>query len=195
MKVKICGITSAKDASMCEEKGADALGFVQFPGRNRSISLEAISEICSSLGPMTAKILVCAPRGPEDAMDMLERSGADIIQTYTLEPASLANMRGQGVRVFRAVSPIRSEAVRFAPVTDALVFEHGTPGTGRAFDYSRVPVDACPRSIIAGGLNLENLEKAKAMRPYALDVSSGVESSPGSKDPLLVAEFIRRAKE
>lgn len=195
MKVKICGITSAKDASMCEEKGADALGFVQFPGRKRSISLEAISDICSSLGPMTAKILVCAPRGPEDAMDMLERSGADIIQTYTLEPASLADMRRQGVRVFRAVSPIRSEAARFAPVTDALVFEDGMPGTGKAFDYSRVPVDACPRSIIAGGLNLENLEKAKAMRPYALDVSSGVESSPGRKDPLLVAEFIRRAKE
>lgn len=194
MKVKICGITSVGDAAMCEEKGADALGFVRVDGRKRSISLEAISDICPCIGPMTVKVLVCSPSSSAEAIDMLERSGADVIQTYTLDPESLEKIRAQGARVFRAVRPVRTEAVRFAPVVDALVFEDGKPGMGSSYDYSLVPVDVCPRTIIAGGLKAGNLEAAKAMKPYALDVSSGVESTPGKKDPDLVEEFIRRAK-
>jgi phosphoribosylanthranilate isomerase len=194
MKVKICGITSLDDAMMCEEKGADALGFVSVKGRKRSISLKAINDICSRVGPMTLKVLVCSPSGPTEAMEMLDRSGADVIQSYTLEPRALEGMREQGVRVFRAIKPLRSEAARFSPVVEALVFEDSVPGMGAAYDYTRVPVDACPRAIIAGGLRIGNLESAKSMKPYGLDVSSGVESTPGRKDPALVEEFIRRAK-
>ena len=194
MKVKICGITSLADASMCERLGADALGFAHFPGRTRSLPLERIADICSALGPLTTKVLVCAPSGRSEAMRMLDTSHADILQLHSLDPESLADIRRQGVGVIRAVPPIRSEASRFAPASDALLFEDGTPGTGRQYDYSQIPIDLCPRAIIAGGLNLDNLERAKAMNPYALDVSSGVESSPGKKDPALVAEFIRRVK-
>jgi phosphoribosylanthranilate isomerase len=194
MKVKICGITSVEDAIMCEEKGADALGFVSVEGRKRSIPLNTINNICSRVGPMTLKVLVCSPSGPNEAVEMLDRSGADVIQTYTLEPRALEDMRAQGARVFRAIKPLRSEAARFSAVVEALVFEDSTPGMGAAYDYARVPVDACPRAIIAGGLRIENLERAKSMKPYGLDVSSGVESIPGRKDPDLVEEFIRRAK-
>jgi phosphoribosylanthranilate isomerase len=194
MKVKICGITCADDASMCEEKGADALGFVHVSGRKRSISLEAVSEICSTLGPMTKRVLVCAPRAPADARELFDRSGVDILQTYTLEPDQIVEIQAEGIPVFRAVLPLKSEATRFAQCAAALVFEAGTPGTGKSFDYSLVPVDVCRRAIIAGGLTVDNLDKAKAVRPYALDVSSGVESEPCRKDPLLVEEFVRRAK-
>ncbi len=194
MKVKICGITSPEDAVMCEEKGADALGFVYVAGRKRSMALETISDICSTLGPMTTRVLVCAPRAPADARELFDRSGVDVLQTYTLEPDQIAEVQRGGIPVFRAVPPLRSEASRFAQHAAALVFEAGTPGTGRSFDYSLVPVDSCRRAIIAGGLTVDNLDRAKAMRPYALDVSSGVESEPGRKDPHLVEEFIRRAK-
>lgn len=195
MKVKICGLTSSEDAMMCEDLGADALGFVHYPTRSRSLSLDDISVICSSLGPMTVKVLVSAPSGADDACRMIERSGADAIQLHTLEPNEVESIRERGITAFRVVRPDRSEALRFAECSDALVFENGTPGSGQSYDYSKTPVDCCSRAIIAGGLTAENLHTAKALKPYALDVSSGVERVHGRKDPELVLEFIRRSKE
>ena len=194
MKVKICGITNAEDAHLCEDAGADALGFVHFPGRGRSLPLEEIAAICSTVGPMTSRVLVCPAEDVPTALDMVERSGADVLQLYSLDRESLAEVRGHGVRVIRAVRPVRSDAIRYADVADALLFEEGVPGTGTDHDYSRVPVGCCSRAIIAGGLNVDNVEEAKRLGPYALDVSSGVETAPGRKDPELVSEFIRRCK-
>jgi len=194
MKVKICGITNLEDAATCEELGADALGFVHFPGRMRSLPLEEIAGICSSLGPMTMKVLVCSPTSPTDALRMVALSKTDIVQLHTFGPETLNEVRQHGVKVIRAVSPTRSEAEKFVGAADALLFEQGAPGTGTSYDYSQVPVDCCPRAIIAGGLDLNNLDRAKALRPYALDVSSGVERAPGKKDLDLVEEFVRRCK-
>lgn len=195
MKVKICGITSLYDAAICEEAGADAVGFVHYPGRRRSLALDEISRMASSLGPMTTKVIVCAPETSQEAVQFSERSGVDILQTYSLDPESLDEVRESGLKVIRAVSTGRAEAEAFAPHADALVFEHGVPGTGASYDYSSIPIDCCERAIIAGGLTVDNVGEAKAMSPYAVDVSSGVEASNGRKDPELVREFIRRAKE
>ncbi len=103
-------------------------------------------------------------------------------------------VRSHGIASLRVVHPDPSEAKKFAESADALVFENGHPGTGSAYDYSLVPIQVCSRAIIAGGLTISNLEQAKRMTPYGLDVSSGVERAPGRKDPQLVEEFIRRAK-
>ncbi len=194
MKVKICGITNAEDAFACEDSGADALGFVHVPGRSRNTALDQIADTCASLGPMTTSVLVCMPSDDKAAMNMVESSRADIVQVHSLDPRSLDSVRGSGIRVIRAVRPDRDEAATYAEHADALLFENGEPGTGTGFDYSQTPVDCCRRAIIAGGLNIDNLEQAKVMEPYALDVSSGVESTPGRKDPGLVREFIRRCK-
>jgi len=192
MKVKICGITSLEDATMCSELGADMIGFVHVPGRERSLAVEKISEICSSLGRGTPKVLVSAPHDLNEALDLLGSSGADVLQLYSLEPSDLIKLRRMRVMVFRVVPPDLSEATRFSESADALVFENGRPGTGSSYDYATIPIDCCAKAIIAGGLTLENLHTAKGLGPYALDVSSGVESSPGKKDPAMVAEFIRR---
>jgi len=194
MKVKICGITRLADAQMCEDQGADALGFVHFPGRRRSIPLSEIASIGSTIGPMVTKVLVCAPRDSSHALDMVKRSAADAIQVYSLDRESMNEIRDHGVKVIRAVQPTRSEAVRFADAADALLFEDGIPGTGKSYDYSRIPVNCCSRAIIAGGLNITNVDEAKRLTPYALDVSSGVELSTGRKDPGLVSEFIKRCR-
>jgi phosphoribosylanthranilate isomerase len=194
MKVKICGMTSAEDAFMCEELGADALGFVHVEGRARNLQPTRIRDICGSLGPLVTTVLVCAPPDVGSALELVDRCRADAIQLYTLEGKSLDTIRASGVRVIRAVRPDRDEATRYADHADALLFESGKPGTGSAFDYTRAPVDCCRRAIIAGGLTVDNLEGAKGMKPYALDVSSGVESVPGSKDRALVTEFIRRCR-
>jgi len=195
MKVKICGLTTLKDAAMCEDLGADAIGLVHFPGRMRSLDLSEIADISSSLGPLTTKVLVCAPKDSSDALEMLHRSGVDAIQVYSLEPSDLMELRKLGVRAFRVVPPERGLASKFSRAASALVFEGGTPGSGISYDYSEVPLDCCERGIIAGGLNLSNVHLAKRLHPYGLDVSSGVEKEPGRKDPELVAEFIRRCRE
>jgi phosphoribosylanthranilate isomerase len=195
MKVKICGITSLEDARMCVELGADMVGFVHVPRRKRSLTSEKISEICTSLGPTITKVLVCAPYDLNDALHLLGSSGTDVLQTYTLEPSDLIKLGAMGVKVYRVVPPDRSEATRFSQAADALVFENGEPGTGSSYDYSIIPIDCCAKAVIAGGLTIENLHRAKVLRPYALDVSSGVESSPGRKDSELVSGFIRRCHE
>ena len=194
MKVKICGIGSAEDAAMCEDLGADALGLIYYHGKKRHLPLDRISEICSSVGPMTKTVVVCAPGTVAEALDTFGRSDADAMQLYTLAPKELRELRAQGVPVIRAVPPDRAIAMGYTGCADALLFERGQPGTGSAYDYSQVPIDVCERAIIGGGLTPGNLIHAKSMRPYALDVSSGVEGSDGRKDPKLVEEFVRRCK-
>ena len=114
MKVKICGITSLYDAALCEEAGADAVGFVHYPGRRRSLSLDEISRMATSLGPMTTKVIVCAPETSQEAVDFSERSDVDVLQTYSLDPESLDKVRESGLKVIRAVSTGRAEAEAFA---------------------------------------------------------------------------------
>lgn len=194
MRVKICGITNPEDAAMCEDAGADALGFVHVRGRSRSIQLSEIKEMCASLGPMATSVLVCSPSTVFEAADMFDQSGVDVLQLHSLEPNQVARLRDQGIAVIRAVKPSRKDAMRYSNHVHALLFEHGRPGTGTTYDYSRVPVDCHPRSIIAGGLTMANLDLAIAVKPYAVDVSSGVERTKGRKDPELVSEFIRRCK-
>lgn len=194
MKVKICGVTTRDDAMMCEDAGADALGFVHVDGRSRSIPLPEINEICSSLGPMTTSVLVCSPSSVFEAADMFDQSGVNVLQLHSLEPDQVQRLRSQGVSVIRAVRPSRKEAMRYADQVHALLFERGRPGTGTEYDYSKIPLDCHPRSIIAGGLHMGNIDRVISMRPYALDVSSGVERAEGRKDPELVSEFIRRCK-
>lgn len=194
MKVKICGIMSADDAVMCESFGADALGFVHFPGRKRSIPIDLIKEIVPTLGPMLTKVLVCAPRTSSEAIELGTRANVDVIQLYTLDTSSVLRIKAQGFRVIRAFTPQNTEVAQFKEVADAILFDGSVPGSGQAYDYSTVPIKCCRRVIIAGGLTVNNLHIAKALNPYALDVSSGVEQSIGKKDPKLVSEFIRRCK-
>jgi len=195
MKVKICGLTSLEDALMCEGLGADALGFVAVPGRARSMPIDLIAEVCAVLGPLTSSVLVCAPSSPEEAVERFDASGAKVLQLHSLSPEEVSKVGEHGIPVIRALTPSREQALRFAPFVRALLFEGGLPGTGSSYDYSSVPMDASKRVIVAGGLTPANLHLAKALRPYALDVSSGVEVHPGRKDASLVSEFIRRAKE
>lgn len=194
MKVKICGITNQEDAFLCEDKGADALGFIHCPGRARSLPLKTIAGICSSIGPMTTRILVCFPKDAPEAAQMCERSQADMLQVYTLGPNELRKVASSGIGVIRAVKPDTKEVQLFSKIARAILFEQGTPGAGETYDYSKIPIRSCPRAIIAGGLDIQNLEQAKALKPYGLDVSSGVEKTPGKKDPGLVEEFVRRCK-
>lgn len=195
MKVKICGITSFEDAQMCSELGAEVIGFVHFPGRLRSLSLDSIAGICGGLGSGTIKALVCAPGSVDDAVHLLSRSRADVLQTYTLDPDDIRTLGEVGVKVMRVVPPSREEAIRFRSCAEALVYESGVPGSGSSYDYSTAPLGSCSREFIAGGLNCGNLVRVRSLGPYGVDVSSGVESHPGRKDPEKVRKFIEGCRD
>ncbi|HXW98187.1 MAG TPA: phosphoribosylanthranilate isomerase [Methanomicrobiales archaeon] len=189
MRVKICGITRVEDALHAEEAGADAIGVVLFSTSPRCVSPSRARRIFRAVGPFTATVAVTHTRSPEDLDRVLalRPRAIQISHPFTFP----ARPPAQVLRVARPGIPAPDDA-------DAFVVDQ-SKGTGRLYDpdfagelVRRSPVPV----ILAGGLTPENVAGAiRAVRPYAVDVASGVEIRPGVKDPAKVAAFIRAAKE
>ena len=189
MRVKICGITSVEDARHAEEAGADAIGVVLLSKSPRCVSLERARRIFRAAGPFIATVAVTHTRSQDDLTRVLalRPHAIQISHPFTFAARPLAQI----LRVVRPGDPLPGDA-------DALVVDQSM-GTGRPYDPefarglirgSLLPV------ILAGGLTPGNVAGAiRAIRPYAVDVASGVEVRPGVKDPAKVAAFVRAAKE
>lgn len=196
-RVKICGITSEEDALVAAECGADAVGFVFFKGSARYIEPERAWEAAALLPPFVQTVgLFVNPKA--DTVDAVrEAFPFDITQLHGTEPEP----------VVRECMPPIIKAVKFNPDTIehdlrkwsliaeicAVLIDGSTGGEGIAFDWAKLAAvrDACEHPIIiAGGLTPENVGEAiRTVRPWAVDVSSGVESEKGKKDHALIAEF------
>ena len=190
MRVKICGISRVEDALFAEKAGADAIGIVMFsPSSLRSVTEAKAREIFDRLGPFVTRVIVTHTHSEEDLKRILAL-WPDAIQishpfVFEFDP---------GVRVLRVIG--RGDTV--PNDCDAVIVDESM-GAGKAFDRdfakvvaktSRVPV------ILAGGLTPENVGAAiQEIRPYAVDVASGVETEPGIKDHKKIAAFIRTARE
>jgi len=201
VRVKICGITRVEDALWAIDHGADAVGFVFYPRSPRHVTPEQARGIVAQLPPFvtTVGLFVDVPSAAE-VRRVLDLCGLDVAQLHgnTVRPAELAPRRAfQVVPVRDAASLRRLDAAPGGTwLLDAWVpGEHG--GTGQRFDWSlAAEVATRHRIILAGGLTPDNVARAVAqVRPWGVDVSSGVEAAPGIKDPSKVAAFIRRAKE
>ncbi|MBX3745500.1 MAG: phosphoribosylanthranilate isomerase [Verrucomicrobiae bacterium] len=202
VRVKICGITRAEDAWTAIEAGADALGFMCYPGSPRYLDPDAIRAITDTLPPLIARVGVFVDADFPTVAGTLERAGLDTLQLHGDESPDFCRRFGSArvIKAFRVDSPAaldRMEAYR--PLTwllDSYVAgSHG--GTGRTFnwDLARDAVVRGGRVILAGGLNPGNVAGAVLhVRPYGVDVSSGVECAPGRKDPARVRDFIAAAK-
>ena len=209
-KVQICGIRTLEDALICEKAGADSLGFVDVEGRARSIPLENIKDIIEGIGPMILSTLIGFPKNSEEITKKADFVGADAVQIYTLDTNELEGVRDQGFRVYRAVSidigtgklEVSVQDLNlFAEVCDMIVFEPSsdkvTGGLGLHYDYENILppyINYCRRFGVAGGLNPQNVGDALKIKPYSVDVSSGVESKLGTKSEEKVIEFIKRCK-
>lgn len=201
VRVKICGITSVQDALIAVRAGADALGFVFYPPSPRFIEPLKVRAIGAALPPFVARVglFVNAERGEIERT--AAEAGVDMIQLHGDErPAFVSSLRG--LRIIKAVR-VQSESdlkVLALYRVDAYLLDTYVPGqpggTGRSFDWTIARRAALEGPVIvAGGLTPENVEEAvRTARPYAVDVSSGVEAEPGVKDKEKVREFIRRAK-
>jgi len=196
IRVKICGITNAKDAEMAVEAGADALGFIFVAGTPRYIDPDAAREIVKDLPPLVSPVGVFADHPIEEIERVIDRCGFRTVQLHGSEaPEYCRRLAVSVIKTFRVRSggpPPPFEAYRVhAFLLDTFV-EGKLGGTGKTFPLEVVSsAKGFGRVIIAGGLNPENVAQViREVHPYAVDVSSGVESKPGRKDPQKLRDFI-----
>ena len=205
MRVKICGVTNLADAHAAVAAGADALGFVFVPGTPRCISADQAAAIIRELPPFVAKVGLFVNADVHTVATTIAQSGVDTIQLHGEETPAFARQFRAAVKVIKAFrirgSDSMSELTAYTDAADAWLldaFVHGVHGgTGARFDWSlAVTAKHGGRPvIIAGGLTPENVVEAiRTVLPFAVDVSSGVEASPGRKDHAKLTEFIRSVK-
>ncbi|MBI2353724.1 MAG: phosphoribosylanthranilate isomerase [Deltaproteobacteria bacterium] len=201
IKVKICGITNLEDALVAIEAGADALGFVFHPKSPRHLFPEQAAAIISQLPPFVQTVGLFVDESLETVNETAAQCGLDIVQLHGDEtPGFCAAVGRRVIKAFRVKEITCLEPMQGYRVSACLLdawspTAHG--GTGLTFNWE---IAACAaqagRIILAGGLRPENVADAvRQVRPYGVDVSSGVESSPGRKAADRVREFIRKAKE
>jgi phosphoribosylanthranilate isomerase len=201
VKIKICGITNAGDALAAVEAGADALGFVFYEASPRYLQWPAAANIIRQLPPFVAKVGVFVNAMESFIKQTIEECRLDTLQFHGEEPPEFCHKFS--VPVIKAFRVQNAESLRSLPRYDlaAWLLDSYQPaqagGTGARFDWPlAVEASKLGRPIIlAGGLTPENVAEAvRQVRPFAVDVSSGVEAAPGKKDPAKLRAFTRAAR-
>ena len=194
LKVKICGITNLRDALHAVEFGADALGFVFYNQSPRYITPAAAKKIIDELPPFVERVGLFVNEGVETIDTICKYTGISLSQIhFDVDEESLDAISYKTLPVVRAQSPedIRKFSDRYRLV-DAYSEIYG--GTGKQLNLAWFEGMDCSKIILAGGLTPDNLEEVKRFGFYGVDVSSGVESIKGKKDPKKVEQFIANAK-
>ena len=198
MRVKICGITNIEDALSAEAAGADAVGLIFAERSKRRVTLAQARAISDALGPLITRVgvFVDAPLGEVLGAAQTLRLGA--VQLHGTEPPEYAEALRPAVRVVKvfAFTPdLTPDTLRSFPA-DAVLLDGLTPGSGETFLWDEAAaLKDVPNLILAGGLTPDNVVTAiRSLRPYAVDVASGVERAIGLKDPAKVQDFVRAAK-
>lgn len=197
MKVKICGLKTKEQVDTAVAHGADYLGFVFAPSK-RQVTPEKVKEITAFVPKEVRKVGVFVSPSKTEVETIVQRAGLDIVQIHgELKAAQFS------VPLIRAISVDGTESVNImdSGEADYLLFDAPPKkfvgGNGEVFDWQQLDVTQMNHNkiIIAGGLTLENVQQAKKQfHPYAVDVSSGVETN-GEKDTQKIIAFLRQAKE
>jgi phosphoribosylanthranilate isomerase len=205
--VKICGIANLEDALVAIDAGADLLGFICYPPSPRYLPPEGIAAITSNIQHPICTVGVFVNESLESVRQILDQTGLDLAQIHGEESPDYVKKLGD--RAFKALRPTnlseaQADAQRFASLgpdagPDLLVdayHPHAYGGTGHRADWA-IAANLAPscRLLLAGGLNPGNVAEAIVqVRPWGVDVSSGVEQEPGRKDHEAVRAFVTAAK-
>ena len=201
VRVKICGITRSEDVHAACAAGADALGFVFYPKSPRNLGIGQAAELVAQLPPFVQSVGLFVDAEPAFIESVLKAVPLDLLQFHGNESPEQCS----------AFNRPYLKAVRMRPGTDLVkycadfydarallldAFVPDTPGgTGERFDWGLIPNGLPKPIVLSGGLNPGNVVLAvRSVQPWAVDVSSGVESSPGIKDAAKMASFIANAK-
>jgi len=199
VRVKICGITRMEDAELALELGADALGFNFWPRSRRFCDPAVAQQIVRRLPPLTSAVAVFVNQPRGEVQRICAQIGATAIQLHGDETPEFCD--GFSLPVIKAIQIRGPESLAACTQYRVSAFLMDTPspgfgGTGRSFPWRALASRTDPRPILlAGGLTPENVRRAiRQVRPYAVDVATGVESAPGVKSPKKMARFIAAAK-
>lgn len=204
MWIKICGITRLEDALSAARFGADAVGFV-FADSPRRVSPVQARDIAREMPGRPARVGVFVDSPPEEVLRIAEYCGLDLVQLHGNEDTEYCDALGdRAIKALRVaekadllkVRDYRCRAVLLDGYAKTTNGGNGNGGGGAGIDWKMLRVIKSGRPVIvAGGLQPGNVADAvKETHPYGVDVSSGVESAPGIKDPVLMYEFIERAR-
>jgi len=203
--VKICGITSVEDGLVAAQAGADAVGFVFWPGSPRRVDVAAARRIARALPPFVLRVGVFVDARPEEMARAAEEVGLDLLQLHGHEPPE--TLAGLPRRALKAVGVgedfVPEQALRYEGCAAGILLDTRSDGalpggTGQSFDWTRVRSvrERASFLMLAGGLNPGNVHLAlTAVRPDGVDVSSGVEAAPGRKDADKVRAFVAAVRE
>lgn len=200
-RVKICGITSVTDALNAANAGADALGFVFYAKSPRYVTPEQAAEICRALPPFVTSVGLFMNADAEQVRATLDIVSLDLLQFHGSETPEFCRrfarpyIKALGIQ---GLVDFAEQADLYPDALGILVDSHAlgkAGGTGQTFDWKLLPKNYSKPIILAGGLNPENIAEAvRETSVYALDLSSGVESSPGIKSKAKIDALMREVK-
>lgn len=197
-RTKICGITRPEDGVIAATQGADAVGLVFYPPSPRYVEAEQAREVITALPPFVTTVGLFVDAAEEEVRALLNVVPLDLLQFHGNEEDAYCRSFGRpyikAIRMTDGVD-LNELVTRYASASALLLdsFQSGVPGgTGHAFDWARIPAGLEKPIILAGGLGPENVDEAiRTVRPYAVDISSGVEASKGIKDAAKIIAFMR----
>jgi phosphoribosylanthranilate isomerase len=211
-RIKICGLSRPEDVQAAVDAGADAIGLVFYPKSPRYVTPETASRLIAALPPYITTVGLFVNAEPEEVAAIVARAPISLLQFHGDETPEQCSV------VARSINLPFTRAIRVRPdmtSADLLKYEQdyraaselftgllldafvdGYGGGGRIFDWSLIPKELAPRVVLSGGLSVQNAADAVArVRPYAVDVSSGVEASKGVKDAARIVAFIRAVRQ
>jgi phosphoribosylanthranilate isomerase len=200
IKVKICGMTQLKDALFAVEQGVDAVGFIFYKKSPRAVTMKTVREIITKLPPLVDTVGVFVNESAERLNKIADYCGLDLVQLHGEEsPAFCRKIHRRVIKAFRVKDLQSIKQLEKFSVSGFLLDTfsddlHG--GTGKTFDWNlALPAKKMGPVILAGGLTPRNiLQAVRQVRPYGVDVCSGVEKSPGIKDLEKVRVFLKNIR-
>ncbi len=195
-RIKICGITRPEDALAASEAGVHAIGLMFYAKSPRYVALEQARAIRQHVPPFVATVAVFMDAAEQDVANVVKEIRPDYLQFHGSENEAFC--MAYGLPYLKTIPMAGVDAMAYAaqyPNAAGFLLDSHAPGqaggSGQVFDWGRVPNRFKTPLILAGGLKPENVELAvRQARPYAVDVSSGVESAPGIKDARLIKAFV-----
>ena len=195
-RIKICGLTRPQDVRAAVELGADAIGFVFYPPSPRAVSIDQAAELAALLPPFVTAVGLFVNPSREEVRAVLERVPLQLLQFHGDESEAACAGHGRpwikAARMRPGVDLVEFSA-SYPRASGILVdtFVEGYGGGGKTFDWSLIPEGFGRPLVLSGGLDVDNVAEAvRRLRPWAVDVSSGVESGKGIKDAARIAAFI-----
>jgi phosphoribosylanthranilate isomerase len=206
-RIKICGITRDEDLRAAVDAGADALGFVFYPKSPRYVTPERFATLAAALPPYVSSVALFVNAGLEEVRAVVDAGPVALLQFHgdeTMEEC--ARIAAAVKRPFVHAYRVRPDTAPADLLECELAYRAASPwfsgllldtyvdaygGAGKVFDWSLIPKELAPRVVLSGGLSVQNATDAVArVRPWAVDISSGVEASKGIKDARKIADFI-----